>query len=77
MGMKKSCSCGYWNQEQRECLYAGGDCIRDEKMNRVNIKVTEEWIEEKAIEVYNYLYYETFNLSQVTDFIRSLVEEIK
>jgi len=40
-------------------------------------KITEEWIEEKAIEIYNYLYYETFNLNQVIDFIRSLVEEVK
>jgi len=40
-------------------------------------KVTEEFIKGKATEVYNLLYYKSFNLDQVTDFIRSLVEEIR
>jgi len=39
--------------------------------------VTEKWIEEKAVELYNYLYYETFNLDQVRGFIRLLVKEMK
>jgi len=38
-------------------------------------RVTEEWIEEKAVEIYNYLYYKTFNLDQVRGFIRLLVME--
>lgn len=38
-------------------------------------QVTEEWFEEKASELYNLLYYETFNQGQVKDFIRSLVKE--
>jgi len=40
-------------------------------------KITEEWIEKKAVEIYNYLYYETFNLNQVKDFIRSLFKEVE
>ena len=40
-------------------------------------KVTEEWIEEKAVELYNYLYYDTFCLDQVRGFIRLLVEEMR
>jgi len=40
-------------------------------------EVTEEFIKGKATEVYNLLYYKTFSLDQVTDFIRSLVEEIR
>lgn len=39
-------------------------------------EITERWIEEKAVEIYNYLYYETFNLDQVRGFIRLLVKEI-
>lgn len=40
-------------------------------------QVTEGWIEEKAVEIYNYLYYKTFNLDQVRGFIRLLVDEIQ
>jgi len=39
-------------------------------------EITEKWIEEKAVEIYNYLYYETFNLDQVRGFIRLLVKEM-
>ena len=39
-------------------------------------EITERWIEEKAVEIYNYLYYKTFNLDQVRGFIRLLVKEI-
>lgn len=31
MGMKKECSCGYWNKEQEECLYNGHGCAKDEQ----------------------------------------------
>ena len=31
MGLKKQCSCGYWNYVQAECLYVGAGCIRDEQ----------------------------------------------
>ena len=47
MGMKKECSCGYWNKEQEECLYNGIGCAKDE---RDRPGVTEERIEEKAKE---------------------------
>jgi len=43
-------------------------------MNSTN-KITAEWVEKKAVEIYNYLYYKTFNLRQVEDFIFSLLEE--
>jgi len=38
---------------------------------------TEEWINEKATELYNYLYYETFSLEQVRDFIRLLIKKLE
>lgn len=38
---------------------------------------TEEFILGKATEAYNLLYYKTFSPDDVTDFIRSLVEEIR
>lgn len=31
MGNKKICECGYWNQEQQECLYHGYGCIWDKQ----------------------------------------------
>ena len=40
-------------------------------------EITEGFIEEKAIELYNCLYYPTFSLDQVKDFIRELVKEIQ
>jgi len=39
-------------------------------------RVTEEWIEEKATEIYNLSYYKSFKPRQIADCIRSLVEEI-
>ena len=39
-------------------------------------EVDEEWVKERATENYNLSYYKTFNLKQVIDSIRSLVEEI-
>jgi len=32
MGLKKECSCGFWNREQEECLYNGVGCAKDEKL---------------------------------------------
>jgi hypothetical protein len=43
----------------------------------IESKITEKWIEEKAVELHNYLYYETFNLDQVRGFIRLLIKEIE
>jgi hypothetical protein len=43
----------------------------------IKSEITEEWLKGKAVELYNYLYYETFSLKQVTDFIRSLIEEVE
>ena len=44
-------------------------------------EVTEEWIdnfvEEKAIELCNYLYYETFKLKHVKDFLCLFIKELK
>ena len=42
MGMKKACSCGYWNEAQQECLYNGSGCIRNEEKK---LEVTEEFVE--------------------------------
>jgi len=39
-------------------------------------RVTEEWIKEKAVEIYNLSYYESFHPKQIAECIRSLVEEI-
>lgn len=39
MGMKKECSCGYWNKEQEECLYSGTGCAKDEQ----EIKMEDEY----------------------------------
>jgi len=71
MGMKKACSCGYWNEAQQECLYAGSACVRDDE--RKKLKVTQDWIEKKAnkaIEV-------VLTGKNVRDFIRSFVKEIQ
>lgn len=38
--------------------------------------ITEEWIKEKAIEIYNLSYYESFEPKQIANYIRSLVEEL-
>jgi len=43
MGMKKVCSCGYWNEAQQECLYNGIGCIRDEEKKKPT--VTQEFVE--------------------------------
>jgi len=40
-------------------------------------EVTEEFILGKATEAYNLLYYKTFSPDDVTDFIRSLIEEVR
>lgn len=49
MGMKKECICGYWNQEQQECLYNGRSyCVRKDDQLELNQKkptVTKEFIE--------------------------------
>ena len=36
MGLKKECSCGYWNKEQEECLYNGHGCAKDDKLLKVD-----------------------------------------
>ena len=47
MGMKKACSCGYWNEAQQECLYAGSACIRDDERKKPKMTVarTRYWAE--------------------------------
>ena len=47
-----------------------------EEAKLIKVLKEEKWIEEKATELYNYLYYETFNLEQVKDFIRSFIKEL-
>ena len=44
MGLKKECSCGYWNKEQEECLYDGLGCVRDDKVDKV-LKVDMAFVE--------------------------------
>jgi len=71
MGMKKACSCGYWNEAQQECLYAGSACIRDDE--RKKLKVTQDWIEKKANKAIEIV----LTGKNVKDFIRSFVKEIQ
>lgn len=54
---------------------ANGQAHRQIKEMIKKPEVTEEWIEEKATELYNLLYYKTFNRNQVKDFIRLLYRE--
>ena len=73
MGMKKACSCGYWNEEQQECLYNGSGCIRDDE----KVVVTEKWKEEKAVELFNWWSApRPRTLVECLSFIRSFVKEI-
>lgn len=75
MGMKKECSCGYWNKEQEECLYNGLGCAKD-KQDRLG--VPKEWIEEQAEVMRLYvLSGQLHNEAKRKDFIRSLVEEMR
>jgi len=54
MGMKKACSCGYWNEAQQECLYAGSACIRDDERKKPKMTVTRtRYIEEELLEIMN------------------------
>lgn len=46
-------------------------------MQGKKLQVTEEWIEEKAVEIYNLSYYKSFHPKQIAECIRSLVEKIK
>ena len=39
--------------------------------------ITEEWIKEKAIEIYNLSYYKSFHPKQIAECIRSLLKEYK
>ena len=71
MGMKKACSCGYWNEAQQECLYAGSACIRDDERKR--LKVTQDWIEKKANKAIEIV----LTGKNVKDFIRLIVKEIQ
>ena len=46
MGIKKSCSCGFWNQDQQECLYNGHDCFYKEipaKKATVDMDFINKW----------------------------------
>jgi len=45
MGLKKECSCGYWNKEQEECLYDGLGCVRDERPKDALVKVDMAFVE--------------------------------
>ena len=92
MGMKKACSCGYWNEAQQECLYAGSACIRDDE--RKKSEVMEEWIGESHGKLMKFLQQacrqnsfapnikhkmlKLINASSdnIKDFIRSFVKEI-
>jgi len=67
---------GRAEQEEIEARYI--DIVIDlyDQLEQMKPQVTEEWYEEKAIELYNLLYYKTFNMQQVKDSIHSLVEEI-
>ena len=47
MGIKKSCSCGFWNQDQQECLYNGHDCFYKE-IPAKKATVDYDWIKLKA-----------------------------
>lgn len=67
-----------WMQEETtmpNMLKLAGEACEQIKELIQKPEVTEEWIEEKAVELYNYLYYETFCLDQVRGFIRLLVKE--
>ena len=48
-----------------------------ERLQKKKPEVTEEFILGKATEAYNLLYYKTFSPDDVTDFIRSLIEEVR
>ena len=41
MGLKKECSCGFWNKEQEECLYDGLGCAKDDKPPKVDMAFVE------------------------------------
>lgn len=71
MGMKKSCSCGCWNQEQQECLYAGSGCIRDEDRK---LEVTEDWILEWERRLTHYAMGLTYK--EANREIRTMLKEI-
>ena len=45
MGMKKSCTCGYWSEAQQECLYSGSACICDDERKKPKMTVarTRYW----------------------------------
>ena len=73
MGNKKSCSCGFWNEAQQECLYSGYGCAKDEQ-NKV--KVPEEFIKDKITElfvIFNILKPSSNDVSNADTFVRSLI----
>ena len=75
MGMKKECSCGYWNKEQEECLYNGHGCAKDEQNK---LEITEEWIEDKVTNLFiflNILKPSSNDVNNVKTFIRTLYRE--
>ena len=81
MGNKKVCSCGYWNEAQQECLYAGSACIRDEEKR---LKVTDERVGEKAEELDSLIDHRFImaldldgRLEILKEFIYSFIKEIQ
>lgn len=75
MGMKKACSCGYWNEAQQECLYNGSGCIHDDERRRVETEkqFTKEWIEKKANKIIEIV----LTGKNTRDFICALLKEIQ
>jgi len=73
--------CAY-NHDCHDCK-KGSECARAylqiKSLIEAQAEPSEEWInnfvEEKAVEIYNYLYYKTFKLNQVKDFICNLLKE--
>ena len=53
----------------------GKEAQKARKREKEKVKLKEEWIEEKAIELFNYLYYRSFNLKQIKDFLHSFIKE--
>ena len=81
MGMKKDCSCGYWNKEQEECLYNGSGCAKDEQDR---LGVTKEWIDRKVMAFHpvaqkifdDKILVGVWSTKPLRDFIRLIVKEI-
>lgn len=70
MGNKKTCSCGYWNKDQEECLYTGYGCAKDSP------QMTKEEIQDKVLELFvilNILKPSQNDVDNAATFVRSLI----